>query len=418
METATPTEAASTNEPPAPTFTPARRISNIAVSEILRIGATAAQLKRQGRDVIVLGAGEPDFDTPENVKQAGIQAIRNGDTKYTLLDGTLALKAAICEKFKRENQLSYSTDEITVGAGAKQVIHNALMATLNDGDEVVIAAPYWTSYADMVIIAGGIPIPVAGREDRGFLLDAADLERAITPRTRWLMLNSPSNPTGAAYKEDDLRPIAQVLLRHPHVWLISDDIYEHLIYDGFVFRTMAQIEPRLKARTLTVNGLSKAYAMTGWRLGYAGGPRELIGGMAVVQSQSTSNPSSISQAAAIEALLGPQEELEIRRQSFQNRRDLVVDALNAIDGIVCRRPEGAFYTFASCAGVIGRRTPGGKRLDNDVDFCRYLLEDHDVAVVPGSIFGAAPYFRISYATSEQLLGTAMTRIARAVALLT
>lgn len=418
MQTTTPIQAIGIAELATHSFRPARRISSIAISEILRIGAAAAKLKQQGRDVIVLGAGEPDFDTPDNIKEAGIYAIRSGETKYTLLDGTLALKAAISKKFQRENELEYGADEITVGTGAKQVIHNALMATLDDGDEVVLVAPYWTSYADMVVIAGGMPVFVTAREENGFLLDPVDLERAITPRTRWLILNSPSNPTGAAYKKQDLHAIAQVLLRHPHVWLLSDDIYEHLVYDGFVFHTMAQIEPRLKSRTLTVNGLSKAYAMTGWRLGYAGGPKSLISAMAVVQSQSTSSPSSISQAAAIEALLGPQDVLVTRRLSFQRRRDLVVDALNAIDGIVCRRPEGAFYTFASCAGVIGRRTPSGKRLESDADFCRYLLEDHDVAVVPGSIFGLAPYFRISYATSEPLLGIAMTRIARAVAALT
>ena len=402
----------------APEFRPARRISTIAVSEILRIGATAARLKAEGRDVIVLGAGEPDFDTPDNVKEAGIQAIRTGQTKYTLLDGTLALKAAISRKFERENGLNYGIDEIAASAGAKQVIHNALLATLDDGDEVIVVAPYWTSYADMVTIAGGVPVSVPGREENGFRLDPADLERAITPKTRWLMLNSPSNPTGAAYSEEHLRGIAEVLLRHPHVWLLSDEIYEHLVYDDFQFRSMAELEPRLKNRTLTVNGLSKAYAMTGWRLGYAGGPRELIAAMAVVQSQSTSNPSSISQAAAIEALDGPQDVLRERRASFQARRDLVVDALNAVEGITCRRPEGAFYTFASCAGVIGRQTPKGARIETDADFCRYLLEEHDVAMVPGSVFGLAPYFRISYATSEAQLRTAMSRIATGVAALT
>lgn len=399
---------------PAEPLRRARRISRIEVSEILRIGARAAQLKREGRDVIVLGAGEPDFDTPDNVKAAAVRAIEAGETKYTLLDGTLALKTAIAAKFKRENGLDYGLDQVTASAGAKQVIHNALMATLDDGDEVIVVTPYWTSYADMITIAGGVTVQVAGREENGFLLDPADLEAAITPRTRWLMLNSPSNPSGAAYDEARLRAIAQVLLRHPHVWLLADDIYEHLIYDGFVFKTMAQVEPRLADRTLTVNGLSKAYAMTGWRLGYAGGPRELIAAMAVVQSQSTSNPCSVTQAAAIEALNGPQEVLAERRESFARRRDLVVDALNAIEGIRCRRPEGAFYTFANCAGVLGKTTPQGKQLETDADFCNYLLDHHDVAVVPGSIFGLAPFFRISYATSEAQLKKAMTRIADAV----
>jgi aspartate aminotransferase len=288
------------------------------------------------------------------------------------------------------------------------------MASLDEGDEVVIAAPFWTSYADMVIIAGGVPVPVVGREENGFRMDAADLEAAITPRTRWLMLNSPSNPTGAAYSPADLRPICDVLLRHEQVWLMSDEIYEHLAYGNFICTSPVAVEPALKERTLIVNGVSKSYAMTGWRIGYGAGPRPLIAAMAVVQSQSTTNPASISQAAAVEALNGPQEILKERRVSFERRRDLVVKALNAIPGITCRKPEGAFYTFASCAGVMGRKTPSGQVLESDADFCRYLLEEHDVAVVPGSIFGLAPYFRISYATAEAELRTAMTRIAGAV----
>jgi len=402
---------------PAVPLRRAQRIARIEVSGILRIGARAAQLKREGRDVIVLGAGEPDFDTPANVKAAAVRAIEAGETKYTQLDGTLALKSAIAAKFQRENGLEFGLDQITAGAGAKQVIHNALMATLDDGDEVIVVTPYWTSYADMIAIAGGVAVQVPGREENNFLLDPADLEAAITPRTRWLMLNSPSNPSGAAYVEARLRAIADVLLRHPHVWLLSDDIYEHLIYDGFAFKTMAQVEPRLADRTLTVNGLSKAYAMTGWRLGYGAGPRELIAAIAVVQSQSTSNPCSVTQAAAIEALNGPQDVLAERRESFRRRRDLVVDALNAIPGIRCRRPEGAFYTYANCAGVLGKTTPGGRRLETDTDFCAWLLDEHDVAVVPGTIFGLAPYFRISYASSEEQLRTAMQRIAAAVATL-
>ena len=398
---------------PATGFRSARRIGAIGVSEILKIGATANRLKREGRPVILLGAGEPDFDTPDHVKAAAEQAIRAGQTKYTILDGSPELKAAIADKFRRENGLDYAANEITAGAGAKQVIHNAFMATLDPGDEVILAAPYWTSYADMVLIADGTPVNVTCTEANGFRLDAADLERAITPRTRWLLLNSPSNPTGSAYSEAQLKPILEVLKRHPHVWLIADDIYEHLIYDDMPFVTAAQIEPSLKSRTLTVNGVSKAYAMTGWRVGYGGGPRELIAAMAVVQSQSTTNPSSISQAAAIAALSGPQDGLTERRRAFQRRRDLVVDALNAVDGIVCRRPEGAFYTYANCAGLLGRKTPDGTIINSDSDFCRYLLERHDVAVVPGSCFGLAPYIRLSYAASEQNLSEATKRIANA-----
>jgi aspartate aminotransferase len=355
----------------------------------------------------------PDFDTPDHVKAAAEQAIRAGQTKYTVLDGTAELKAAIAAKFSRENGLDYAIDEITAGAGAKQVIHNAFMATLDAGDEVILAAPYWTSYADMVLIADGRPVNVVCREDNGFRLDAADLEAAITPRTRWLLLNSPSNPTGAAYSEAQLRPILQVLKSHPHVWLMTDDIYEHLIYDGLPFVTAVQLEPGLKHRTLTVNGVSKAYAMTGWRLGYGGGPKALIAAMAIVQSQSTTNPASVSQAAAVAALTGPQDFLLARRMAFQRRRDLVVDGLNAIDGISCRRPEGAFYVFANCAGLIGKRTADGAVIDSDSAFCRYLLERHNVAVVPGSCFGLAPFFRVSYAASEINLIEAIERIAAA-----
>jgi aspartate aminotransferase len=398
---------------PASGFQPAKRISAIGVSEILKIGATAARLKRAGRPVIVLGAGEPDFDTPDHVKAAAEAAIRAGQTKYTTLDGTAELKQAIADKFRRENGLDYALDEITVGAGAKQVIHNALMATLDPGDEVILAVPCWTSYIDMVLIAEGKPVHVVCGDNSGFRLQAEQLEAAITPRTRWLMLNAPSNPTGAAYSAEQLRPILDVLKRHPHVWLLQDDIYEHLIYDGMPFVTSAQLEPELKARTLTVNGVSKAYAMTGWRIGYGGGPRELIAAMAVVQSQSTTNPSSVSQAAAVAALNGPQDLLVERRMAFQRRRDLVVDGLNAIDGIVCRRPEGAFYVYASCAGLIGKRTPQGAVIDGDSAFCRYLLEQHDVAGVPGSCFGLAPFFRLSYAASEQDLREAIRRIANA-----
>ena len=392
-------------------FRPARRLDGIGVSEILKIGARAAQLRRGGRPVIVLGAGEPDFDTADHIKGAAERAIRAGETKYTALDGTRALKAAIIRKFARENGLAYRAEEITVGAGAKQVIHNAFLATLDPGDEVVLAAPYWTSYADMVRIAGGRPVDAVCAEADGFRLRAEALERAITPRTRWLLLNSPSNPTGAAYSEADLRPILDVLLRHPQVWLLSDEIYEHLVYDGFHVVSAAAAEPRLKDRMLTVNGVSKAYAMTGWRLGYGGGPQPLIAAMAAVQSQSTTNPSSISQAAALEALDGPQDLLAERRDAFQRRRDLVVKALNKISGVQCRLPEGAFYTYANCGGLIGRRTPTGVAITDDAAFCRHLLETQDVAVVPGRCFGLSPYFRISYAASEEDLREACRRIA-------
>jgi len=391
----------------------AGRIAAIEVSEILRIGTLATQRRQQGHPVIVLGAGEPDFDTPAHVQEAAIRAIRAGQTHYTALDGTPELKTAIREKFRRENGLDYAPDEISAGAGAKQVMYNAFMATLDPGDEVILAAPYWTSYADMVVIAGGRPVPVPCAERDGFRLQPQDLEAAITARTRWLLLNSPSNPSGAAYDEAQLRPLLEVLRRHPHVWLLSDDIYEHLLYDGRRFVTAAQLAPDLRDRTLTVNGVSKSYAMTGWRLGYGGGPRSLIAAMAVVQSQSTSNPCSISQAAAVAALTGPQDLVAQWRDAFQRRRDLVVGQLNAIDGISCRRPEGAFYTFASCAGLIGRRTPQGAVIDSDSAFCRYLLEAHDVAVVPGSCFGLAPYFRISYAASDADLRQACERIAAA-----
>jgi len=393
-------------------FRPASRIRSIGVSEILRIGALAHQLREEGRPIILLGAGEPDFDTPDNVKAAAERAMRMGATKYTALDGTAELKAAIATKFKRENHLNFRANEITVAAGAKQVIYNAMVATLDEGDEVILAAPYWTSYADIVRIAGGRPVIAVGREDDDFRLQPCDLEMAISERTRWLLLNSPSNPSGTTYSAEQMSPLLDILKRHPKVWLLADDIYEHLLYDGQPFVTPAQIAPSLRGRTLTVNGVSKAYAMTGWRIGYGAGPAELIAAMATVQSQSTSNPSSISQAAAVEALTGPQDVLAARRQVFRCRRDLVVEQLEQIDGIACRRPQGAFYTFASCAGLIGRKTPAGQTIDDDIRFCKYLLEQHDVAVVPGSCFGLAPYFRISYATSEHNLEEACRRIAR------
>lgn len=393
-------------------FRPAPRVAAIGVSEILKINDHASQLKRQGCDVLILGMGEPDFDTPAEVKAAAKSAIDRGDTRYTVLDGSRDMKVAIQSKFDTENGLKFALDEITVGAGAKQVIFNALMATLRDGDEVILAAPYWTTYADIVVICGGRAVVVATSEEDGFRLRSEALEASITPRTRWLMLNSPSNPSGAVYNGESMERIAQVLRRHPHVWLLADDIYEHILYDRTTFVTPRQIAPDLSDRILTVNGVSKAYAMTGWRVGYGGGPKSLIAAMAVVQSQSTSCPSSISQAAAIAALRGPKDIVRQRCAKFQERRDIVVSAINEIDGLRCRRPEGAFYAFVNCTGVIGRATSEGRRLMSDIDVCRYLMEKAGVAVVPGSSFGLAGYFRLSYATSTDILQEACRRIAR------
>lgn len=391
----------------------AQCLTSVGVSEILKITERANALRRQGADLLVLGAGEPDFDTPGHIKEAAIQAIRAGQTKYTVLDGSPALKEAIRRKFARENDLVFAQDEVTASAGAKQVIFNAMMATLDPGDEVIIPAPFWVTYADIVAILGGKPVALPCREADGFRLTAAALEAAITPRTRWVMLNSPSNPSGAAYGEEHYRPLLEVLLRHPQVWLMVDDMYEHILYDGFRFVTPAALEPRLRERTLTINGVSKAYAMTGWRLGYAGGPRALIQAMASVQSQVTSCPCSVSQAAAIAALDGPQDIVRERCELFRERRDLVVDALNAVPGLSARRPEGAFYVYANCAGVLGRRTPGGELIDSDTAYARYLMDQGGVAVVPGSAFGLAPYFRVSYATSHEVLEEACRRIAEA-----
>ncbi len=396
-------------------FQPASRIASIGVSTILQIGARASAMKREGLPVIILGAGEPDFDTPDNVKEAAKAAIDRGETKYTALDGTPELKKAIAGKFKRENGIDYALDEITVATGAKQILFNAFMASINPGDEVIIPTPYWTSYSDIVEICGGVPVLIPCDAAAGFRLKADQLEKAITPKTRWLLLNSPSNPSGAAYSQADYLPLIEVLLRHPHVWLMVDDMYEHIVYDGFRFTTPVAIEPSLKSRTLTVNGVSKAYAMTGWRIGYAGGPKALIKAMAVIQSQATSCPCSVSQAAAVAALNGPQDFLEGRKASFQRRRDLVVNRLNAIDGLECLVPEGAFYTFSGCAGMLGTTTPSGKSIETDADFCAYLLDEAHVALVPGSAFGLSPYFRISYATSEADLIEALDRIERACA---
>ena len=398
---------------PATAFRAADRLGAIGVSEIVRLTQEANQLKRQGQPVIVLGLGEPDFDTPAHILEAAQKAMARGETHYTVLDGTAELKAAIQHKFQHDNGLDFQLNEITAGAGAKQILYNALMASVNPGDEVILPAPYWTSYADMVLIAGGVPVVVPSTEANGFRITPEQLEAAITPRTRWVFINSPSNPSGAAYSAEQLRPVLEVVERHPQVWLLADDIYEHILYDGRAFATPAAVLPSLRDRTLTVNGVSKAYAMTGWRLGYGAGPKALIAAMAVVQSQATSCPSSISQAAAVAALTGPQDVVRERCQQFQARRDLVVAALNASPGLRCRVPEGAFYTFASCGGVLGRTTPGGLLLRTDADFCAYLLREHHVAVVPGGVLGLAPYFRISYAASTADLQEACARIQRA-----
>ena len=391
----------------------ARRLAAIKPSPTIAVTSLARELKAAGRDVIGLGAGEPDFDTPDSIKDAAIAAIRAGQTKYTAVDGTPELKAAVAAKFKRENGLEFGPGEISVGTGGKQIIYNALMATLDPGDEVVIPAPYWVSYPDMVLLAGGTPVFVRCPDQTGFKLRPEDLEAAITPRTKWLILNSPSNPTGAAYTAAELSELTAVLLRHPQVWLLTDDIYEHLVYDDFRFVTPLAVEPRLRARCLTMNGVAKAYAMTGWRIGYAGGPAELIRAMAVVQSQSTSNPCSISQAATVAALNGSQDFLPGWVATFKQRRDLVVDLLNQAPVLRCQRPEGAFYVYPNCAGAIGRRTPGGELLTESEGFARYLLESAGVAVVHGAAFGLDPYFRISYATSTALLEEACHRIIRA-----
>jgi aspartate aminotransferase len=390
----------------------ATSLSRIKPSPTIAVATKARELQAAGRDVIGLGAGEPDFDTPDNIKEAAIKAIRDGDTKYTDVGGTPALKEAIVGKFKRENGLTYAPNQIIVGTGGKQVLYNAMVATLNPGDEVLIPAPYWVSYPDMVMLGGGTPTFVDATAETGFRLTAEALEAAITPKTKWLIFNSPSNPTGAAYGYDDLKALTDVLMRHPHVWVMTDDMYEHLVYDDFKFVTPAQVEPALYDRTLTINGVSKAYCMTGWRIGYAGGPADLVKAMTMIQSQSTSNPASISQAAAVEALNGPQDFIAANNKVFKERRDLVVSMLNQANGIECLTPEGAFYVYPSCAGAIGKTAPSGKVIGNDLDFVSELLEAEGVAVVHGDAFGLAPHFRISYATSTEALEEACTRIQR------
>ncbi|OYQ32805.1 aspartate aminotransferase [Niveispirillum lacus] len=390
----------------------ADRLSRIKPSPTIAVTSKARALKAAGRDVIGLGAGEPDFDTPENIRAAGIRAIETGQTRYTDVDGTPDLKKAICAKFARENGLTYTPDQVTVGVGGKQVLYNALMATLNPGDEVIIPAPYWVSYPDMVLLAEGMPVTVACPAENGFKLLPGDLDAAITPKTKWLILNSPSNPTGAAYTAEELKALGEVLLKHPHVYIMTDDMYEHLVYDDFKFTTIAQVVPALYDRTLTVNGVSKSYSMTGWRIGYAAGPKALIKAMGIIQSQSTSNPTSISQAAAVEALNGPQDFIKERAAVFQTRRDLVVSMLNQAAGLNCPNPEGAFYVYPSCAGTIGKTAPTGKVIETDEDFASELLEAEGVAVVHGAAFGLSPFFRISYATSTNVLEEACTRIQR------
>ena len=387
-------------------------LNRIQPSSTIAVSMKARDLKAQGRDIIALSAGEPDFDTPDNIKEAAVAAIRRGETKYTAVDGIPQLKEAICRKFKRENGLDYKPSQIIVGTGGKQVLFNALIATLNPGDEVIIPAPYWVSYPDIVLLAGATPVAVTTRMEDGFKMKPEALRKAITRNTKWLIFNSPSNPTGAAYTRDEIKALTDVLVQHPHVWVLTDDMYEHLVYDDFEFFTPAQVEPALYERTLTLNGVSKAYCMTGWRIGYAGGPEFLIKAMAALQSQSTTNANAIAQWASVEALNGPQDFIPKHNAIFKERRDLVVSMLNQANGIKCPKPEGAFYVYPSCAGTMGKTAPTGKKLETDEDFVTELLEAEGVAVVQGSAFGLGPAFRISYATSTSALEDACRRIQR------
>ena len=394
----------------------ASRLDRIQPSPTMAVTARARALKAEGRDVIGLGAGEPDFDTPDHVKEAAAKAMADGYTKYTDVPGSIELRTAVAAKFQRENDLTYEPGQIQVACGGKQSIYNGIMATVEAGDEVIIPAPYWVSYPDIVLLAEGTPVFVDCPAENRFKMTPDQLEAAITPKTKWVMLNSPSNPTGGAYTRAELKALADVLLRHEHVWVMTDDIYEHIIYDDFEFSTIAQVEPGLYGRTLTLNGVSKAYAMTGWRVGYAGGPQDLISAMNKIQSQSTSHTSSVSQAAAIAALEGPQD-FSANNKIFKDRRDMVVSMLNQATGIDCLSPEGAFYVYPSCAGNIGKTTPDGKKIESDGDFCAYLLEAEGVAAVLGTAFGLAPHFRISYATATELLEDACQRVQRACAAL-
>ncbi|HDZ71774.1 MAG TPA: pyridoxal phosphate-dependent aminotransferase [Aurantimonas coralicida] len=390
----------------------AAALDRVKPSATIAVAQKARELKAAGRDVIGLGAGEPDFDTPDNVKQAAIEAIDRGETKYTPVSGIPELRQAIAKKFKRENNLDYEPEQTIVGTGGKQILFNAFMATLNPGDEVVIPAPYWVSYPEMVAICGGTSVFVEAGIETNFKLTPDALEKAITPKTKWFLFNSPSNPSGAAYARDELKALTDVLMRHPHVWVMTDDMYEHLVYGDFTFTTPAEVEPGLYDRTLTINGVSKAYAMTGWRIGYAGGPLQLIKAMDMIQGQQTSGACSIAQWAAVEALNGPQDFIDTNRAVFEGRRDLVVSMLNQANGIACPSPEGAFYVYPSCAGLIGKKTGAGKVIASDEDFVSELLEAEGVAVVHGAAFGLGPNFRISYATSEALLEEACSRIQR------
>ncbi len=392
----------------------ANNLKNIKASPTIAVSMKAAELKAMGKNIISLGMGEPDFDTPIHIKQAAINAINNGDTKYTAVDGTANLKKAIIAKFSRENDLEYQANQIIVSTGAKQVIYNALMATINSGDEVIIPAPYWVSYPDMVLLANGKPVIIETNADNNFKITPEQLEKAISSKSKWLILNSPSNPTGSCYSKEELVAIATILIKNPHLYILSDDIYEHLLFDNSKFYTLAQIAPELKDRCLVVNGVSKSYAMTGWRIGYGAGNNEIIKAMSIIQSQSTSSPSSISQAASVEALNGNQDYVNSSKKIFEKRRDLVVAALNKINGIKCNIPNGAFYVFPSCHDLFGKKTPDGLIINNCNDFASYLLEEALVAVVPGIAFGAMGYFRISYAASEDFLNDAMTRISNAI----
>lgn len=387
-------------------------LSRVKPSATIAVSQKARELKAQGRDIISLGAGEPDFDTPDNVKNAAIEAIRRGETKYPPVSGIMPLREAVAAKFKRENGLDYEPTQVIVGTGGKQILFNAFMATMNPGDEVIVPAPYWVSYPDMVMLCGGTPVFAETTTENGFKLTPEALEAAISPKTKWLVFNSPSNPSGAAYSEAELKALTDVLMRHDHVWVLTDDMYEHLTFGDFVFRTIAEVEPGLKARTLTMNGVSKAYAMTGWRIGYAAGPLELIRAMDKIQGQQTSGACAIAQWASVEALNGPQDFVHRNKEIFEGRRDLVVSMLNQANGINCPVPEGAFYVYPSCAGLIGRQAPTGKVIETDEDFVTELLEAEGVAVVHGSAFGLGPNFRISYATSEALLEEACSRIQR------
>ncbi len=391
----------------------AKRMDRFPPSPSVVVTQRARQLRAEGRDIISLSIGEPDFPTPEHVKRAAVAAMERNQTKYTPIDGTPELKQAVCLKFRRDNGLSYTPEQITVGTGGKQVIHNAILSTVEPGDEVIIPTPYWISYSLMVMMAEGVSVHVPCRQENGFKLQPGDLDRAITPKTKWLMLNSPSNPSGATYSRDELKALGDVLLRHPHVHILTDDIYEHIRYDGREFATIAQVQPNLYERTLTMNGVSKAYAMTGWRIGFAAGPVSLIKAMGKLQSQITSGPNAIAQAASVEALTGPQEFLHERAAIFQERRDVVVDLLNQVPGLKCHKPEGAFYVFPSCAGLIGKKTPDGSVLRSDSDVALYLLEKAGVAVVLGDAYGMSPFFRVSYATSMDLLKDGCGRIKRA-----